>query len=59
MYSIRNVNDSGLAWSNTHGWVDDESYDLFTESEKEEMNLPMEGRWSYVGPEPSSNIFYP
>ena len=35
MYAIRNVNDHGLAWSNEFGWVDDESYDLFTEIEKE------------------------
>jgi len=45
MYVIRNKNDLSLAWSNEFGWVDDGGYDLFTESEKEKLNLPIEGVW--------------
>jgi hypothetical protein len=48
MYAIRNINDAGLAWSNECGWVDDDSYDLFTEEEKAKLNLPIEGRWHKI-----------
>lgn len=44
-YVIRNVNDAGLAWSNTFGWVDNDTYDVFSEAEKATLNLPIEGRW--------------
>lgn len=44
-YAIRNVNDTGLAWSNEFGWVDNESYDLFTQDERDTLNLPIEGEW--------------
>jgi hypothetical protein len=59
MYAIRNINDSGLAWSNEFGWVDDESYDLFTDEEANTLNLPIEGRWSYIGPDPSESMPHP
>lgn len=45
MWAIRNVKDHSLAWSNEWGWVDNNSYDLFSESEKGELNLPIDGEW--------------
>jgi hypothetical protein len=45
MYAIRNSHDAGLAWSNEYGWVDNDSYDLFTQEECDTMNLPIEGKW--------------
>jgi hypothetical protein len=49
MYAIRNVKDHGLAWSNEWGWVDNESYDLFTQQEHDTLHLPLDGEWWTVG----------
>jgi hypothetical protein len=49
MYEIRNNSDNSFAWSNKFGWVDDDEYDLFTEKEKNELNLPINGRWVCKG----------
>ena len=49
MYAIRNNLNNSLAWSNMFGWVDNDDYDLFTEKEKNELNLPINGRWVYIG----------
>lgn len=48
-WEIRNVNNN-TAWDNTHGWVEDDDYTLFTDEEKESMDLPLEGRWVRTGP---------
>lgn len=44
-YAIRHVSDARLAWSNKHGWVSDDSYDLFAQHERDNLNLPIDGRW--------------
>ena len=45
MYAIRNKSNAGLAWSDSDGWVDDDSYDLFTFQERDDMELPPGGEW--------------
>lgn len=47
-WHIRNTMDNGMAWSNTHGWTDDEEYDLFSNFEKQHMSLPIDGYWHGV-----------
>jgi|PlaIllAssembly_1097288.scaffolds.fasta_scaffold11206_7 hypothetical protein len=42
---IRNVNDNSLAWSNEFGWVDNDTYTVFSGAETEYLQLPVEGRW--------------
>jgi hypothetical protein len=37
-----------LYWSNKDGWVDRPSADVFSDSEKETLNLPYGGRWVSV-----------
>jgi hypothetical protein len=44
-YVIQNENDFSLLWSNTHGWIDDDDFDVFTLQESETLTLPIEGRW--------------
>ena len=44
-FAIQCVNDPDLLWSNTHGWVDCEDFDLFTIEESETLNLPVNGQW--------------
>ncbi len=44
-YVIENENDPTLLWSNVHGWVDCDDFDVFTFEEKETLNLPIEGKW--------------
>jgi len=34
-----------LAWSIVAGWVSDDGFDLFTESEKQTRVLPQGGEW--------------
>lgn len=34
-----------LAWSNDSGWVEGEEFDLFSETEKQTVTLPMGGEW--------------
>ena len=34
-----------LFWSNSDGWVDRASADVFTDAEKETLRLPYGGRW--------------
>ena len=48
MLRICNVNDDELYWSNEDGWVDINSSDIFTDEERNKVNLPMEGRWRIV-----------
>lgn len=40
--------DNDDAWSNTYGWVDNDTYDTFTPEERETMQLPAGGRWVQV-----------
>ena len=44
-YKIRNSNDKDLFWSNSIGWVDRKSADLFTVEQKNALTLPVEGKW--------------
>lgn len=42
MYVI--MNEQGLWWSNTDGWCDN-TRSLFTQEERETLNLPIGGEW--------------
>lgn len=44
-YVIENTEDIDLLWSNENGWTGADDYDVFTAEEKEQLNLPMGGRW--------------
>lgn len=41
------TNDQDEAWSNAYGWVEDD-YDTFSDEEKENLQLPMGGKWERV-----------
>ena len=45
MWIIYNKNNSALLWSNKFGWVEEE-YDVFTNEERHNLSLPIEGKWS-------------
>ena len=59
-YKIINVvssDDEILWWSNEQGWVDYDSSDTFTEIEKWQLNLPIEGKWvSILAPKKKRRI---
>ena len=44
---IRNQDDHDLCWSNEQGWVE-ETYDTFSDEERESLNLPIDGEWEQV-----------
>jgi len=44
---ISNKNDPKFCWSNTFGWCS-ETYDSFTQQEKDTLNLPIDGVWESV-----------
>jgi hypothetical protein len=44
---IENVDEPELAWSNEWGWCED-TFDTFSDEEKETLNLPLGGRWKSV-----------
>jgi len=44
-YVIENVNEPELLWTNAWGWTDGDDFDVFTFEEKEEFNLPIDGKW--------------
>ena len=44
MYVIRNRDDETF-WSNTQGWVDLVTADVFNEEERRTLNPPLEGDW--------------
>lgn len=50
MYVIQNINDPTLYWSNKYGWCEmdfdfKDTIDMFTQHEKNTLNLPIEGKW--------------
>lgn len=47
MWLIKEKNsvEEPLFWSNEDGWVDKESATRFTTKQRENLNLPDEGRW--------------
>jgi len=45
MWMIRNKNDMGLAWSNDFGWVENDDFDIFTQTERDTLSLPVDGEW--------------
>ena len=49
MWVITNINDNSLFWNNHWGWIEEDDdasvIDLFTKGEKEELQLPLEGKW--------------
>lgn len=42
------LGDGPLYWSNDIGWVSKGSADIFTEEERNSLNLPIEGKWVKV-----------
>ena len=45
-YIIQAQSDNDLLWSNEFGWIDDLSQaDRFSEEERWNLNLPIEGQW--------------
>ena len=46
-YIIVNKTDQNLCWSNEEGWVTD-TFDSFTEEERINLNLPIDGEWRQV-----------
>lgn len=44
---IENIEEPELAWSNSYGWCS-ETYDTFSDEEKEALNLPFGGAWVQV-----------
>lgn len=44
-FAIMCVNDNDLFWSNEFGWVETPTFDLFTDEERQNLNLPHEGQW--------------
>ena len=46
MYCIQCVNNPDLFWSNDWGWGDEDvPMTLFSEEEKNKVQLPVEGKW--------------
>lgn len=45
MWAIVNQSNNDEMWSNTHGWVETPTYDLFTNAEKQAITLPIGGTW--------------
>ena len=43
--NYRIKNDHGEYWSNEWGWTDKSESDLFTDTEKNILNLPIGGSW--------------
>ena len=48
MYAIINSQNNNDMWSNSHGWTGEQDFDLFTETEKTTLNLPIGGAWVYM-----------
>ncbi len=48
MQVIRSKNTELLYWSNQDGWVHRKSATIFTETERAELNLPIDGIWERV-----------
>ncbi len=45
-YAIANTIDKGMWWDSNEGWVnEDHEPTLFSESERDAMDLPENGRW--------------
>jgi hypothetical protein len=49
MYAIKNKDDDQLFWSNALGWVESPDETLFSQEERDTLNLPIGGVWVYVG----------
>ena len=48
MYAIRNMHNDQLFWSDRFGWVESPAEDLFTQQERDSLNLPIYGVWVKV-----------
>jgi len=48
-YVIRSIHHAGLAWSNEFGWVANDTYDVFSQTERDTLNLPIDGQWWTLG----------
>ena len=47
-YIIRNSECAILYWNNNMGWVGKEDATIFSSTEREELNLPLEGVWEII-----------
>lgn len=48
MYAIKSSENNDEMWSNEFGWVNTPTFDLFTPSEKDTLDLPIGGEWVYM-----------
>lgn len=50
MWIIQNIEDPELVWSNELGWVEGSvnDYTLFTQAQRDTLNLPIGGQWVEV-----------
>jgi hypothetical protein len=49
-YAIRSTVCASEWWSNEFGWTAKPSRELFTQAERDRLNLPMEGEWVATDP---------
>jgi hypothetical protein len=47
-FVIVHDDDPALAWSNDQGWVEGDSYTVFTDEEQRKLRLPIDGHWEYI-----------
>lgn len=45
MFVVRNTADNSQFWNNDEGWVGPEDATRFTEEERNNLNLPLDGEW--------------
>lgn len=48
MWMIQADFNSSFYWSNSWGWVDENTADSFTPDERKSLSLPLAGRWVWV-----------
>lgn len=52
MWAIQHIEEPELFWSNLYGWTDHlPEADIFTDDERQTLNLPMGGQWRLMGGE--------
>ena len=45
MWKIQATFNPSFYWSNSWGWVDEDTSDVFTPDERASLTLPISGRW--------------
>lgn len=57
-YAIMCEENNDDMWSNEFGWVDTPTFDLFSESQKATLSLPIGGLWVVMTDEPEEGADY-